>query len=755
MATNPHSEAEANTGFERMPLAHYTEQAYLDYSMYVILDRALPFVGDGLKPVQRRIIYAMSELRLGANAKHKKSARTVGDVIGKFHPHGDSAAYEAMVLLAQDFSSRYPLVDGQGNWGSADDPKSFAAMRYTEARLSPIAELLLSELGQGTVDWTANFDGTLQEPAVLPARVPQVLLNGATGIAVGMTAEIPPHNLGEVVAACLHLLDRPRAGSEELCAFLKGPDFPSGAEIVTPAEELHAMYASGRGSVKMRAVCQQEQGTIVISALPYQVSGNRVLEQIAAQMEAKKLPMVSELRDESDHEQPTRIVIVPRSNRVDTGALMSHLFATTDLERNFRVNMNLIGLDGCPRTKPLHVLLGEWLKFRLHVVRRRLEHRLETITRRLHILDGLLVAYLNLDEVIAVIREAEHPRQALMESFGLSEQQAEAVLEIRLRQLARLEEMQIRTEQKELRAEKQSLRKTLGSNARMKTLVKKELRAAAAEYGDARRSAIVQRQEASAFDAGALLSSDPVTIVLSENGWIRAARGHDVDLEKLSYRGDDALLCTLQGRLDQPVLALDSTGRVYTLASHELPSARGHGEPLSGRVDAPSGAHFVGLMGGGAYALLASSSGHGFLAPLEKLQSATRKGKGALRPPQDAQPLAPAMAPEGDLKKMWVAACSDKGYLLLFSAAELPQMSSGKGNLLIGIPKKARSDDERLAAVAVLGPKDTLRLRTPGGAVTRLTPQQWAEWCGARGRRGRALRNRSSVAGMSVERRPV
>ncbi len=740
--------------FERMPLVRYTEQAYLDYSMYVILDRALPFIGDGLKPVQRRIIYAMSELKLQAGAKHKKSARTVGDVIGKFHPHGDTAAYEAMVLMAQDFSSRYPLVDGQGNWGSADDPKSFAAMRYTEARLSPVANLLLSELGQGTVDWMANFDGTLQEPAVLPARVPQVLLGGATGIAVGMTSEIPPHNLGEVVKACLHLLDHPRATTEELCDFVRGPDFPSGAEILTPKEELQALYASGRGSVKMRAVCQQENGVIVISALPYQVSGNRVLEQIAAQMEARKLPMVSELRDESDHEQPTRIVIVPRSNRVDTEALMGHLFATTDLERNFRVNMNLIGLDGCPRTKPLHTLLGEWLKFRLHVVRRRLEHRLEIITRRLHILDGLLIAYLNLDEVIAVIREAEDPRQALIERFKLSEKQADAVLEIRLRQLARLEELQIRTEQKQLREEKQQLRKTLGSKARMKTLVKKELRAVAAEYGDERRSAIVTGKEASAFDAEALLSPDPVTVVLSKNGWIRTARGHEPDLEKLSYRGDDTLLCTLRGRLDQPVLVLDSTGRVYTLAPHELPSARGHGDPLSGRVEAPSGAHFVGLLGGGEHALLASDAGHGFFAPLSELQSTTRKGRMVLRLPQGAQPLPPAMAAAGALEQMWITACSSAGHLLVFSAAELPQRSSGKGLLLVGIPSKARQAGERLQAIAVLGPRDILRLCTPGGAVTRLTPEQWAEYRGERGRRGRILRNKS-VAQMSVERRPV
>jgi topoisomerase IV subunit A len=516
-------------GIERLPLKTFTEKAYLDYSMYVILERALPHIGDGLKPVQRRIVYAMSELGLLAAAKHKKSARTVGDVLGKFHPHGDSACYEAMVHLAQVFTCRYPLIDGQGNWGSPDDPKSFAAMRYTEARLTQYAEVLLAELGQGTVDWVPNFDGTLAEPLLLPARLPNVLLNGATGIAVGMATDIPPHNLGEVARAAILLLDKPKSTLEDLCEVIQGPDFPTGGEIITPRSEIVEAYRNGYGSVRMRACYEIENGDIVITALPYQTSGGKVLEQIAAQMVAKKLPLVEDLRDESDHENPTRLVIVPRSNRVDVAALMSHLFSSTDLERSVRINLNMIGLDGRPKIKSLHGILKEWLEFRTATVRRRLEYRLDKVNRRLHLLDGLLIAFLNLDEVIHIIRTEDKPKAALIRRFDLSEEQADYILDTRLRQLARLEEMKIKGEQEALAAERDMLQKTLGSAARLKTLIRKELMADAEKFGDARRSRLVERAPAQALDETALVPSEPVTIVLSRNGWVRVAKGHEIN----------------------------------------------------------------------------------------------------------------------------------------------------------------------------------------------------------------------------------
>ena len=583
-------------GIEQVSLKTYTEKAYLDYSMYVILDRALPHIGDGLNPVQRRIVYAMSELGLKASAKYKKSARTVGDVIGKFHPHGDSAAYEAMVLMAQDFSYRYPLVDGQGNWGSPDDPKSFAAMRYTESRLTNYAEVLLSVLGQGTVDWTPNFDGTLDEPAVLPAQVPNVLLNGTTGIAVGMATDVPPHNLNEVVSAAIRLLDKPKSTVSELCEHVQAPDFPTEAEIITPRDEILAMYESGRGALRMRAVWEKEGGDIIVRALPYQVSGSRVLEQIAQQMQAKKLPMVADLRDESDHENPTRLVIVPRSNRVDLEGVMSHLFATTDLERSYRINLNMIGIDGRPGVKSLDRILKEWLKFRTDTVRRRLEYRLDRVERRLHILEGYLVAFLNIDEVIHIIRTEDKPKPALMKRFGITDVQAEAILELKLRNLAKLEEMKIRGEQDELAEERDQLKKTLGSAARLKTLIKKELTAVAKKFGDDRRSPLVERVEAKAFSELELMSADPITVVMSEKGWIRAAKGHDIDATSLSYKSGDGYKMSACGRSNQPAVVLDSTGRAYTLASHNLPSARGQGEPVTGRINPPSGATFEGLM---------------------------------------------------------------------------------------------------------------------------------------------------------------
>ncbi|MDZ7783174.1 MAG: DNA topoisomerase IV subunit A [Halioglobus sp.] len=726
-------------GVEQVSLKQYTEKAYLNYSMYVILDRALPHVGDGLKPVQRRIVYAMSELGLKASAKFKKSARTVGDVIGKFHPHGDSAAYEAMVLMAQDFSYRYPLVDGQGNWGSPDDPKSFAAMRYTESRLTAYAEVLLGELGQGTVDWMPNFDGTLEEPVVLPAQVPNVLLNGTTGIAVGMATDIPPHNLREVVAAAIRLLEKPKSSVHELCEHVLAPDFPTGAEIITPREEIVAMYESGRGGLRMRAVWEKDGDDIVVNALPYQVSGSRVLEQIAHQMQSRKLPMVADLRDESDHENPTRLVIVPRSNRVDVNALMSHLFATTDLERSYRVNLNMIGIDGRPGVLGLDGILREWLKFRTETVRRRLEHRLERVEKRLHILAGYLIAYLNIDEVIHLIRTEDKPKPALMERFGLSDAQAEAILELKLRNLAKLEEMKIRTEQSDLEAERDTLAKTLASAARLKTLIRKELEAAAKTYGDERRSPLVARDDAAAFSELDLVTADPVTVVMSEKGWIRAAKGHDIDPTALSYKSGDGYKLAVHGRSNQPTVILDSTGRAYTIPSHNLPSARGQGEPVTGRINAPSGASFEGLMMGAEETLylLASDAGYGFVARLGDLQTKNRAGKAVLKLPRGARVMQPA--PVGAGERARVAAVSNEGRMLLFPLEELPQLPRGKGNKILAIPPaRLQSREEFVVAVEVLGEDDTLVVYS-GKRHLRLRGQDLQHYFGERGRRGNKL----------------
>jgi topoisomerase-4 subunit A len=725
-------------GVEQIALRDYAEKAYLDYSMYVILDRALPHVGDGLKPVQRRIVYAMSELGLKAGAKFKKSARTVGDVIGKFHPHGDSAAYEAMVLMAQDFSYRYPLVDGQGNWGSADDPKSFAAMRYTESRLAAYAETLLGELAQGTVDWVPNFDGTLEEPAMLPAQVPNVLLNGTTGIAVGMATDIPPHNLREVVAAAVHLLESPRASIDDLCAYVVAPDYPTEAEIITPPDELRTMYATGRGSVRMRAVWERDNGDIVVTALPYQTSGAKVLEQIAQQMQARKLPMVADLRDESDHESPTRLVIVPRSNRVDGDALMSHLFATTDLERSYRVNLNVIGTDGRPAVKPLDVMLREWLAFRTRTVRRRLEHRLERVRNRLHLLEGYLIAYLNIDEVIHIIRTEDKPKPALVARFGLTETQAEAILELKLRNLAKLEEMKIRTEQDELEAERDQLEKLLGSEARLKTLIRKELQAVAETYGDARRSPLASREEARAFSETELMSADPVTVVVSEKGWIRAAKGHDIDPSGLSYKSGDGFKLAARGRSNQPALLLDSTGRAYTVATHNLPSARGQGEPLTGRISPPSGAVFEGLLMGEGEAryLLASDAGYGFVTRLSDLQAKNRAGKAVLTLPRGSCVLPPALIREG---AAWVAAASSEGRLLVFPLDDLPVLARGKGNKIIGIPAaRVERREETVVGVVVLAEEDALVVHAGKRHLT-LKGADLAHYRGERGRRGNKL----------------
>jgi len=728
-----------NPNFESRPLRQFAEKAYLDYSMYVILDRALPSVCDGLKPVQRRIVYAMSELGLAATAKFKKSARTVGDVIGKFHPHGDSAAYEAMVLMAQPFSYRYPLVEGQGNWGSPDDPKSFAAMRYTESRLSAFADLLLAELGQGTVDWQPNFDGTLEEPMVLPAKVPNILLNGGSGIAVGMATDIPPHNLREVAAACIRLLEQPDAGVAELCEHIQGPDFPTAAEIISPRADILALYQTGRGSVRARAVWHLEDGEILVTALPYQSSPARILEQIAAQMQARKLPMVADLRDESDHENPTRLVIVPRSNRVDTDALMSHLFASTDLQRSYRVNMNLIGRDGRPAVKPLHRILGEWLDFRLATVRRRLEHRLEKVEARLHLLAGYLIAYLNIDEVIAIIRTEEQPRAELMRRFGLTEIQADAILDLRLRQLAKLEEIKIRTEQDELGAEREQLQTTLGSEQLMKQLIRDELTEIAEKFGDPRRAPLVTRPEAAVFREDELVSAESVTVVLSRMGWIRAAKGHEVDVENLSYKSGDGFLAAALGRANQAAVLLDTSGRAYSLPAHSLPSARGQGEPATGRLNAPSGALFCGLtMGSDAQRiLLATDAGYGFVARLGDLQTKNRAGKQVLTVPEHSQVLPPLPVTPSDTAL--VAAISNEGRLLVFPLAELPELARGKGNRIINIPSaRAQSREEFMVAAVVVDGRQELVLHA-GKRHIAIPYRDLEHYRGERGRRGNKL----------------
>lgn len=725
---------------ERLSLRDYTEKAYLDYSMYVILDRALPNIGDGLKPVQRRIIYAMRELSLSASAKYKKSARTVGDVLGKFHPHGDSACYEAMVLMAQPFSYRYPLVDGQGNWGSPDDPKSFAAMRYTEAKLSKFAEVLLAELGQGTVDWTPNFDGTMQEPTVLPAQLPHILLNGGTGIAVGMATDIVPHNVSEVVDATCHLLRHPDATTTDLMDYLPAPDFPTAAEIITPRADLKKLYEAGRGSVKMRARFEREDANIVITALPYQVSGAKVLEQIAAQMQAKKLPMVADLRDESTHEEPTRLVIEPRSNRVEVEPLMAHLFATTDLEKNIRVNFNVIGLDGRPQVMSLPELLGQWLSFRRTTVRRRLEHRLGKVEDRLHLLEGLLAAYLNLDEVIRIIREEDEPKAALIAAFGLSERQAEAVLELRLRHLAKLEEMKIRGEQDALEKERKHLKGLLGSEARLTTLIEKEIRAAGKAHGDARRSPLVEREDAKALSEVELLGADPITVVLSEKGWVRAAKGHDIDPAGLSYKAGDCFHLAAKGKTNQPLVLLDDTGRAYTLAAHNLPSARGQGEPVTGRVNVAAGAQMAGVLLGPPEQrfVLASDGGYGFVTRLDALTGKNKAGKAALTLPKGCSVLPPVALPESD-EALWVAAISNEGRLLLFLLLQLPEMAKGKGIKMLDIPgARAASREEFVRDITVLAENDALVIHAGKRKLT-IKPNDLSYYRGDRGRRGSKL----------------
>lgn len=741
----------AVTNIEQIPVREYAEKAYLDYSMYVILDRALPHIGDGLKPVQRRIVYAMSELGLKVSAKFKKSARTVGDVLGKFHPHGDTACYEALVLMAQPFSYRYPLIQGQGNFGSPDDPKSFAAMRYTESRLSGYADLLLSELESGTVDWAPNFDGTLREPSLLPARIPNVLLNGTMGIAVGMATDIPPHNLKEVVNALVHLLDNPDATLNDLFHHFHGPDYPTEAEIITPKADIKTIYKTGNGSIRMRAVYLEEDDEIIITALPYQVSGAKILEQIAQQMQDKKLPLVADLRDESDHENPTRLVIVPRSNRVDVPALMDHLFATTDLERSYRINLNMIGINGRPQVKGLATILSEWLEFRLTTVKRRLQHRLDAINYRLHILEAMMVVYLNLDEVIRIIRKEDEPKPVLMKKFKLTDEQADAILDTKLRHLAKLEEMQLRAEQDKLSKERDEIEKTLASSAKLKKLIRTELLADAEKYGDKRISPIVARKEAQAMKETEILPTEPVTIVLSEKGWVRSAKGHDIDPTSLTYKAGDQYRSSAAGRSNQLAVFLDSTGRSYSLAAHTLPSARGQGEPLTGKLNPPPGAEFVGTLIGEPEQLyvLASDGGYGFVVKLGELHAKNRAGKAALSTRHGAKALHPRLV--NDLDNEYIALVSNIGNLLIFSLQELPQLAKGKGNKMISIPNsKVQSREEYVIDMAVLKADQSLEIISDGKALN-LKPADWKNFVAERARRGNKLpRGVRTVIGLKV-----
>ncbi|MEG9499592.1 DNA topoisomerase IV subunit A [Mannheimia indoligenes] len=726
-------------GIEQMPIKRFTEDAYLNYSMYVIMDRALPFIGDGLKPVQRRIIYAMSELGLNASAKYKKSARTVGDVLGKFHPHGDSACYEAMVLMAQPFSYRYPLIDGQGNWGAPDDPKSFAAMRYTESKLSKIAEVLLGELGQGTVDYQPNFDGSIEEPKYLPARLPHILLNGTMGIAVGMATDIPPHNINELADASVMLLDNPKATLDDILTVVQGPDYPTEAEIITPKSEIAKMYEQGRGSIKMRAVWKKEEGEIVISALPHQASPSKIIEQIATQMRNKKLPMVDDIRDESDHENPIRIVIVPRSNRIDFDALMDHLFATTDLEKSYRVNMNMIGLDGKPAVKNLLTILTEWLTFRRTTVTRRLNYRLDKILSRLHILDGLMIAFLNIDEVIEIIRNEDEPKAELMARFNLTDIQAEAILNLRLRHLAKLEEHQLQAEKSELEKERDELQLILGSERRLNSLIKKEIQADAKTFASPRRSPLVERAESKAIAESDLTPTEDVTVILSEKGWVRCAKGHDIEVEGLSYRAGDGYLAHARGRSNQPVVFLDSTGRAYALDPTSLPSARSQGEPLTGKITLPEGASIqqVLMANSDTKVLMASDSGYGFICTFEDLVSRNKAGKAVISLTENAKVLPPQLL-END-ENLSLVAMSNVGRMLVFPVSELPELSKGKGNKIINISAAAaKSGDEYLARLLVIKPTQSLVFVSGKRKIT-LKPSDIDNYRGERARKGSQL----------------
>ena len=725
-------------GIEQMPLRTFTEKAYLNYSMYVIMDRALPFIGDGLKPVQRRIVYAMSELGLNAAAKFKKSARTVGDVLGKFHPHGDSACYEAMVLMAQPFSYRYPLVDGQGNWGAPDDPKSFAAMRYTESRLSKISEILLTELGQGTVDFQPNFDGTLEEPQYLPARLPHILLNGTTGIAVGMATDIPPHNINEVADAAVLLLDNPKAGLDDVLNIIQGPDFPTEAEIISPKDDIRKMYETGRGSIKMRATWHKEEGEIIISALPHQSSPSKIIAQIAEQMTAKKLPMVEDIRDEADYENPVRIVLVPRSNRVDTDALMAHLFATTDLEKSYRVNMNMIGLDHKPAVKGLLQVLTEWLTFRRTTVTRRLQHRLDKVLARLHILDGLMIAFLNIDEVIEIIRTEDEPKQVLMARFNLSDEQAEAILNLRLRHLAKLEEHQLQAEKDKLEEERSNLELILGSERRLNTLIKKEIQEDAKKYASPRMSQLVEREEAKAISESEMTPAEPVTVILSEMGWVRCAKGHDIDPEGLSYKAGDKYLAHACGKSNQPVIFIDSTGRSYALDPLSLPSARSQGEPLTGKLTLPAGATIeqVIMEPEKQELLMASDAGYGFICKFEDLIARNKAGKALISLPENAKVLKPETLSES---ASLLVSLTSAGRMLIFPVRDLPALSKGKGNKIISIPAaNAKARSELLVKLFLISEQASLEFHSGKRKIT-LKPEDLQKFRAERGRKGSQL----------------
>ena len=731
--------SDTTNGAEVIPLRHFARKAYLDYSMYVVMDRALPFIGDGLKPVQRRIIFAMSELGLKATAKYKKSARTVGDVLGKYHPHGDSACYEAMVLMAQPFSYRYPFVDGQGNWGAPDDPKSFAAMRYTEARLSAYADVFLGELSMGTVDWAPNFDGTLSEPRMLPARLPNVILNGATGIAVGMATDIPPHNINEIVDACISLIDAPKSAIEDLCQFVQGPDFPTGAEIITPREDIINIYRTGHGMIRMRATCEYENGDIIITSLPYQVSPSRVIEQVASLMREKKLSMVSDIRDLSDQDEPIRLMIMPRSNRVDKEALISHLFATTDLEKSYKINMTVIGLNRKPQTLGLLDILKQWLKYRRQTIVRRLEFRLDKINERLHILTGLLVAYLNLDEVIRIIRESDEPKPVLMKNYDLSDTQAEAILQIRLRQLAKLEEIKIKAEKHELEKEREWIEITLASDQRLKTLMKKELREDAQKYGDDRKTLIVERKEAQAIREVELTPVEPVTVVLSTGGWVRAAKGHEVDPINLNYKAGDEFLSAARGKTIYPAIFVDTRGRSYSLPSHNLPSARGQGEPLTGRLTPSNGARFLAVIMGppDRKVLLASDAGYGFVTQISNLVTKNTKGKAMLSVAGGCEPLPPVYV--NDYETDYLAAITTEGHMLVIPLQVLPELAKGKGNKIIQIPPaRLRKREEYVKLIEIIPDGAAIKIHA-GKQSVRFTPGNIAAFVGERGRRGKKL----------------
>ncbi len=735
----PEQKMTSYEGIEQLSLDAFVRPSYLNYAMYVIMDRALPFIGDGFKPVQRRIVYAMSELGLRSTTKHKKSARTVGDVLGKYHPHGDTACYEAMVLMAQDFSYRYPLIDGQGNWGSNASPKEFAAMRYTEARLSAYADVFLSELSMGTADWAPNFDGTLNEPRMLPARLPNIILNGATGIAVGMATDIPPHNLNEIINACIHLIDKPKSTIEDICQIIKGPDFPTGAEIITSKEEITNIYRSGQGMIRMRATYEYENGDIVITSLPYQVSSAKVIEQVALQIREKKLSMISDIRDLSDQDEPTRLVITPRSNRVDKEALISHLFATTELEKSYKINMTVIGLNRKPQTLGLLEIITQWLQFREQTVIRRLKFRLNKIKERLHILDALLVAYLNLDEVIRIIREYDEPKPVLMQQFKLTDLQAEAILQIRLRQIAKLEEIKIKNEREELVKEKNWIEKTLASKQRLKTLMKNELREDAQKYGDERRTLIVEREEARAIKAVELTAVEPVTVVLSTGGWVRAAKGHELEPANLTYKAGDGFLSAARGKTTHPAIFLDTKGRSYSLPAHTLASARGHGEPLTGKLTPSNGARFLSVIMGSSdqKVLLASDAGYGFMTNIANMVTKNTKGKSMLSVPKDCEPLPPLYV--NNYETDFLAAITTEGRMLVIPVKVLPELPRGKGNKIIHIPPARFKKREEYVKLLEVIPEDATIKVHAGKQSVRLTPEIISSFIGERGRRGKKL----------------